>query len=92
MAPHRLLEVLNGYDVTLVDVRCSREELATREQARGDRPVGVSGSQRVYGHGDRDLVVDTTASGPRECAAYIVDRLNALKPPKAFDRLRDRGR
>lgn len=86
-----LLEVLDGYDVTLVDDRCSPQELATREQDRGDRPVGLSDSQRVYGHDDRDLVVDTTVSTPDECAGYIVDRLSDLRPPKAFDRLRSRG-
>ncbi len=40
-----LLELLRGYDVTLVDVRCSVDELERREQARGDRPVGLAKSQ-----------------------------------------------
>jgi len=34
-----LLEVLDGYDVTLVEVWCSPEELERREAARGDRRV-----------------------------------------------------
>lgn len=87
-----LLGVLEGYDVTLVDVRCSPEELAHRERLRGGRPFDLAVSQRVYGHDDRDLTVDTTTSSPEQCATYIVDRLNELQSPKAFDRLRQRTR
>lgn len=83
-----LLQVLTGYDVTLVDVHCSSDELLRRERLRGDRPTGLATSQRVYEHGDRDLTVDTTASSAAECAAYIVERLDNLGSPKAFDRLR----
>lgn len=83
-----LLEVLDGYDVTLVDVRCSAETLAHREHHRGDRPAGLAGSQQVYDHDDRDLTVDTTTSPPEECARYIVDQLDRLATPKAFERLR----
>jgi chloramphenicol 3-O phosphotransferase len=83
-----LLEVLDGFDVTLVDVTCSPAELARREGDRGDRPVGLAASQHVYEHGDRDLTVDTTASSPEECAEHIVSRLEGLPCPKAFDRLR----
>jgi chloramphenicol 3-O phosphotransferase len=87
-----LLEVLAGFDVTLVEVRCSVAELSRRERARGDRPVGLAVSQTlVYGHGDRDVVVDTTASSPQECAREIVAALGAVVVPKAFERLRQRG-
>ncbi|BEL05031.1 hypothetical protein Q0Z83_032220 [Actinoplanes sichuanensis] len=86
-----LLDVLAGVDVTLVEVRCSPAELARRELARGDRPVGLAVSQTlVYRHGDRDIVVDTTAAGPGECAREIVAGLAGLSGPKAFDRLRQR--
>ncbi len=87
-----LLEVLDGYDVTLVDVTCSPEELARREESRGDRPLGLATSQHVYDHRDRDLTVDSTSFSVEECASYIVDRLQHLYPPKAFDRLRERNR
>lgn len=83
-----LLEVLDGFDVTLVHVLCSAEELARREHARGDRPRGLATSQRVYEHGDHDLAVDTTVASIQECAETIVSRFPALAPPKAFDRLR----
>lgn len=75
--------------MTLVEVRCSPEELGRRELARGDRPVGLSQSQQaVYQVGDRDIVVDTTRATPAACAAHIAEARDNLPVPKAFDRLR----
>jgi chloramphenicol 3-O phosphotransferase len=86
-----LLDVLRGYDVTLVDVRCDPAELDRRERARGDRPVGLARSQaEVYGHGDFDIAVDTTSTSPGACAQEIAKALGEVGPPKAFDRLRAR--
>jgi chloramphenicol 3-O phosphotransferase len=86
-----LLEILDGYDVTLVEVRCSPEELDRRERARADRPVGLARSQTmVYTHGEFDIAVDTTSAGPDECAMTIVNALDVVALPKAFDRLRHR--
>jgi chloramphenicol 3-O phosphotransferase len=87
-----LLDVLGADDVTLVEVRCSPEELARREHERGDRPVGLAQAQTtVYEHGEFDIVVDTTRTSPDACAAHIADALGTLAPPKAFDRLRQRA-
>ena len=86
-----LLVVLDGYDVTLVDVVCSTKELERRERARGNRPLGLASSQAVYEHADRDLTVDTTTASPEECAEGVVSRLAALTGPKAFERLRRQG-
>ena len=86
-----LLEVLEGYDVTLVDVHCAADELERRERARGDRPVGLASSQTVFDHGDRDVTVDTTTASPEDCALEIVTALPTLAPPTAFDRLRGDG-
>lgn len=83
-----LLEVLDGYDVTLVDVRCSTAELDRRERARQDRPIGLAGSQSVFEHTERDIVVDTTTESAESCAHTIMDSLDKLVAPKAFDRLR----
>jgi chloramphenicol 3-O phosphotransferase len=83
-----LLDVLEGYDVTVVDVHCSPDELDRRERARGDRPVGLARSQRVFRHDDRDIAVDTTNMSPEACAIAIATELAALDPDKAFDRLR----
>ncbi|MCU7722709.1 chloramphenicol phosphotransferase CPT family protein [Actinoplanes sp. KI2] len=86
-----LLATLDGYDVTLVEVRCAPDELDRRETARGDRPVGLARSQAaVYGIGEVDIVVDPTSTSADECAAAIVPALDALTSPKAFDRLRAR--
>jgi len=85
-----LLDVLAGFDVTLVDVRCSAEELTRRELLRGDRPRGLAVSQtEVYAHGDNDLAVDTTRRTAEDCAREIVDRFETLAAPKAFTRLRN---
>ncbi|HEY3708156.1 MAG TPA: AAA family ATPase [Amycolatopsis sp.] len=84
-----LLDVLDGYDVTLVEVRCSAEELDRRERARGDRPAGLAASQtQVYSHEDNDIVVDTTHRSAADCAREVVDRIDDLGSPKAFERLR----
>ncbi|MDG4825949.1 AAA family ATPase [Asanoa sp. WMMD1127] len=84
-----LLATLDGYDVTLVDVRCSPDVLERRERERGDRPVGLARSQTaVYAHGDPDLTVDTTDTSPADCAKAIAAALDSLESPKAFDRLR----
>ena len=83
-----LLGVLEGYDVTLVDVHCSPDELDRRERVRGDRPAGLARSQRVFRHGDCDIAVETTNSSPEACAIAIATELAALDPDKAFDRLR----
>lgn len=82
-----LLDVLEGYDVTLVDVHCSEEEVNRREHVRGDRPRGLAASQ-VYAHGDNDIVVDTTHRAPADCARDIAERLDGISRPKAFERLR----
>jgi chloramphenicol 3-O phosphotransferase len=87
-----LLETLAGYDVTLVEVRCSPDELDRRERGRADRPIGLARSQAmVYAHGEFDIAVDTTDTGPDECAMTIANALAAVRSPKAFDRLRHRG-
>jgi hypothetical protein len=44
----------------------------------------------VYAHGEFDIVVDTTGTAPSECA--IVNALDAVPFPKAFDRLSGRRR
>lgn len=88
-----LLEVLDGYDVTLVEVWCAPEELERREAARGDRPTGLARSQTlVYSHGAYDIRVDTTAATPAACAKEIADAMPTVETPKAFDLLRNRTR
>lgn len=84
-----LLAVLDGYDVTLVEIRCSPDELERRERERGDRPSGLARSQTtVYDHGAFDIAVDSTHSSAEECARVIVRELATVSTPKAFERLR----
>jgi len=83
-----LLDVLERYDVTLVHVHCSPDELDRRERARGDRPAGLARSQNVFRHDDCDIAVDTTNGSPKACALAIATELAGLDNDKAFDRLR----
>ncbi len=87
-----LLDVLDGYDVTLVEVHCDAAELDRRERARGDRPLGLAASQVVCAHEDRDISVDTTDTPPDACAHAIAESLPGLGVSKAFDRLRASSR
>ena len=84
-----LLDVLDGYEVTLVEIRCSPEELDRREKSRGDRLIGLASSQTtVFAHGAFDIAVDTTSTAPEACAMTIANALSTVPAPKAFDRLR----
>ena len=86
-----LLAVLDGYDVTLIEVRCSPDELDRRERERGDRPEGLARSQSaVYDHGAFDICVDSTHASAEDCATTIVGALETVSSPKAFEQLRRR--
>ncbi len=89
------LDVLAGYDVVLVGVRCSFEELQRREAARGDRQPGTAAMQfeRVHAHGIYDFECDTSVDDTAECARSLKDFLARRSPaaPTAFDRLRALG-
>src|SRR5947209_19960347 len=69
------LEVMAGYRVVFVGVRCSAAELERREHRRGDRPPGVALAQQaqVHAHGLYDVECDTTTASPSECAGRITD-------------------
>jgi chloramphenicol 3-O phosphotransferase len=84
------LEVMAGYRVVFVGVRCSPAELERRERERGDRPSGVALAQQaqVHAHGLYDIECDTTAASPYGCAVLIRDFLGTRQVPTAFDRLR----
>jgi chloramphenicol 3-O phosphotransferase len=84
------LRLLAGYEVTFVAVRCSAQELASRERARGDREAGHAAAQlaEVHAHGVYDLECDTTATTPMDCALAIREYVAGPQRPAAFDRLR----
>lgn len=61
-----------GLPVFLVGVRCAREELLRREQARGDRPAGLAASQgRLHHNRIYDFELDTTHAGAPDCARIL---------------------
>ncbi|GAA3836098.1 chloramphenicol phosphotransferase CPT family protein [Streptomyces coacervatus] len=93
--PWRLIDcltVLRPQDVAFVGVHCSLDELARREEARGDRPSGLAALQYdlVHQHGDYDVECDTSTASPRECAELIKEFLSRRPRPTAFSRLRAR--
>ncbi|MFE3683189.1 chloramphenicol phosphotransferase CPT family protein [Streptomyces sp. NPDC059095] len=93
--PWRLIDclsVLPPDNVLFVGVRCPLDELARREQARGDRPSGLAALQYdlVHQHGDYDIECDTSAASPRDCAELIKEFLPRRPTPTAFARLRVR--
>lgn len=89
-----LLDVLSGFDVFLVGVRCPLPELERRERERGDRLPGAAAYQyaRVHAHGVYDVEVDSGADTPRACAeqirAYVEGAVSRGESPTAFARLR----
>lgn len=60
------LSVLRGLDVVFIGVRCSSQELARREQERGDREPGQAVAQvpQVHAYGGYDIECDTTRRQP----------------------------
>lgn len=72
-----------GLPVLFVGVHCGAEELARREMARGDRPIGLAASQgRVHQKRAYDFEVDTTQVSAQECAKVLHAWLNEEHGPK----------
>lgn len=84
------LDVLDGFAVTFVGVRCDLAALKRREAARPGRFPGtaVAHFARVHAHCVYDVEVDTTACRPRECAARVLAAAAKPARPTAFERLR----
>ena len=81
---------LADLSVAFVGVRCPLAVLEQREQARGDRRVGMARHQfdRIHAHGGYDLEVDTANLSATACAAQILAYLQSGQAPTAFARLR----
>lgn len=73
-----LARMLQPFDVFLVGVHCSLDEIDRREQARGDRKAGEGRSHveddGIHGFGPYDLDVDTTARESADVAVDVVER------------------
>jgi chloramphenicol 3-O phosphotransferase len=84
------VEVLAGFDVLFVGVRCPIDVVNAREAKRPGRFPGTATSHFdvVHTHCVYDVEVDTGFATPRQCAEQIIARLNTGEPNDAFDRLR----
>ncbi|MEV4221605.1 AAA family ATPase [Nonomuraea sp. NPDC049725] len=71
-----LAELLGGFDVFLVGVHCSLDEIDRRELARGDRRVGEGRSHveqdGIHGFGPYDFEVDTTGGVDAAMAESVI--------------------
>jgi len=65
--------LLAPFDLLTVGVKAPLDVLEDRERARGDRMIGLARWQfdRVHQGVSYDLVVDTSAASPTECATLI---------------------
>ena len=86
------LDLLAPFTVYFVGVHCPLEELRRREQARGDRGIGLAEFQlsRVHRHGIYDLEVDTTVLSAAQCALKIKELVERDAHPEALITLRQR--
>jgi chloramphenicol 3-O phosphotransferase len=77
VSQQRTSEYLEGLEVLWVGVHCAPDVAAARERARGDRPAGMAAGQAVAVHCGvvYDLVVDSSAATPKECARLIAARV-----------------
>ena len=88
-----LLEDFVDCSPLLISVLCSPEELARREEVRGDRKAGLAASQAKSIHRGReyDFSIETTSATPAVCAAEIAAWLSLTPQPAAFTRMRARA-
>jgi len=88
-----LLEDFADCSPLLISVLCSPEELARREEVRGDRKAGLAASQAKSIHRGReyDFSIETTSATPAVCAAEIAAWLSLTPQPAAFMRMRARA-
>lgn len=84
------VEVLCHHRVLFVGVFCEIEELERRERQRGNRPAGHAFGSFTSIHQDcrYDLEIDTSRRTPEDCAAEILERLEAGPAPTAFEQMR----
>ena len=86
----RCLDLVSEYSVFYVGVFCPADILEQREEARGDRKIGLARRQSVVVHenSEYDIEVDTHQLTPKEAAERVVSAVGSVARPTAFDRLR----
>ena len=79
-------EMFSPFAVCFVGVWCPVDVLETRERERGDRQIGLARFTAAHAHTHLgqgyDLVVDTSASSPEECAKQIIRHISARYPSR----------
>ncbi|MFE6078279.1 chloramphenicol phosphotransferase CPT family protein [Paenibacillus sp. NPDC057886] len=82
-------DLLSEYPILFVGVHCSKEELARREQNRGDRAIGLAHSQfdYIYSYDEYDLEVNTEELSSAVCAEMILNYMNSEQEYLAFKKL-----
>jgi chloramphenicol 3-O phosphotransferase len=85
----RFVSELHDLRIWLVGVHCALSELERREQARGDRQVGIAGEQfgTIHAHVVYDIEVDTSQESFERCADTIKTFVTSTVPPMAMQRL-----
>ncbi|OME86237.1 chemotaxis protein [Paenibacillus sp. FSL A5-0031] len=83
------LDIFFNQPTLFIGVICSKEELIRREQARGDRNIGLAASQfsKVYSFDEYDLEVNTEEMNPIECAEKILSFIKLDKEYSVFKNL-----
>ncbi|MGO4695914.1 chloramphenicol phosphotransferase CPT family protein [Paenibacillus sp. 2TAB26] len=83
------LDIFSNQPTLFIGVICSKEELIRREQARGDRNIGLAASQfsKVYSIDEYDLEVNTEEMNPIECAEKILSFIKSNKEYSVFKNL-----
>lgn len=84
------VEVLEGFYVLFVGVRCPLDVVNAREKKRPGRFPGtaISHFNEVHAHDLYDLEVDTSIVSPREAAEVVRLFIESGSRPHAFERLR----
>lgn len=86
------LDLLFDHPTFFVCVLCSKEELTSREQIRGDREIGLANSQydTIYSFDEYDLEVNTEELSPAKCADKILSYIKSDQDYSAFKKLSKR--
>jgi chloramphenicol 3-O phosphotransferase len=77
---------LHAFDIVYVKVHCPLPTVEQREQARGNRTIGLARFQYHRMHHDSlyDVEVDTSLHTPDACAAQILATFSQTRAPRAF--------
>ena len=83
---HQRVSALHVFDILYVKVSCPLPTVEQREQARGNRTMGLASFQYHRMHHDSlyDVEVDTILQTPDACATRILATLAQTRAPRAF--------